>query len=57
MAAGLARRRAEALRSGPVSRERLSLQQWARLELELRKGPLTHGFANDQRWTLAGSRR
>jgi putative transposase len=43
----------EALRSkGPVSRERLSPQQWARLELELRKGPLAHGFANDQRWTL-----
>src|SRR5271169_2011849 len=35
----------EALRSrGPVS--------WARLELELRKGPLAHGFAADQRWTL-----
>jgi transposase len=44
---------AEALRSkGPVSRERLSPQQWARLELELRKGPLAHGFASDQRWTL-----
>ncbi len=43
----------EALRSrGPVSRERLSPQQWARLELELRKGPLAHGFAGDQRWTL-----
>src|SRR5438067_3108801 len=43
----------EALRSkGPVSRERLSPRQWARLELELRKGPLAHGFANDQRWTL-----
>ena len=42
-----------ALRSkGPVSRERLSPQQWARLELELGKGPLAHGFANDQRWTL-----
>ena len=37
---------------GPVSRERLSPQQWARLELELRKGPLAHGFAHDQRWTL-----
>ena len=36
----------EALRSkGPVSRERLSPQQWARLELELSKGPLAHGFA------------
>ena len=44
---------AGALRSrGPVSREKLSPQQWARLELELRKGPLAHGFANDQRWTL-----
>jgi transposase len=44
---------AEALRSrGPVSREKLSPQQWARLESELRKGPLAHGFANDQRWTL-----
>jgi transposase-like protein len=40
----------EALRSrGPVSRERLSPQQWARLEAELRKGPLAHGFAADQR--------
>ena len=44
---------AEALRSrGPVSREKLSQQQRARLEMELRKGPLAHGFANDQRWTL-----
>ena len=43
----------EALRSkGPVSRERLSPQQWARLEAELRRGPLAHGFAGDQRWTL-----
>jgi transposase len=43
----------EALRSkGPVSRERLGPQQWARLEAELRKGPLAHGFAADQRWTL-----
>jgi transposase len=43
----------EALRSkGPASRERLSPQQWARLELELRKGPLAQGFAGDQRWTL-----
>jgi putative transposase len=44
---------AAALRSrGPVSRERLSPWQWARLELELGKGPLAHGFAGDQRWTL-----
>jgi transposase len=42
-----------ALRSkGPVSRERLGPQQWARLGLELRKGPLAHGFSGDQRWTL-----
>ncbi len=42
----------EALRSrGPMSREKLSPQQWARLEQELRKGPLAHGFAADQRWT------
>jgi transposase len=37
---------------GPASRERLSPRQWARLELELGKGPLAHGFATDQRWTL-----
>jgi transposase len=43
----------EALKSrGPVSAERLSPPQWARLEAELRRGPLTHGFADDQRWTL-----
>jgi transposase len=43
----------QALRSrGPVSREKLSPQQWTRLEAELRKGPLAHGFAGDQRWTL-----
>ena len=42
-----------ALRSkGPVSREKLSAQQWARLEAELKRGPLAHGFAADQRWTL-----
>jgi putative transposase len=37
---------------GPVSRERLSPRQWARLEAELGRGPLAHGFAGDQRWTL-----
>ncbi len=47
----------EALRSrGPVSRERLSLQQWARLEAELGKGPPAHGLAGDQRWTLGRMR-
>jgi hypothetical protein len=43
----------EALRSrGPVSAERLSAAQWSRLEPELGKGSLAHGFAGDQRWTL-----
>ena len=43
----------EALRSkGPVSRERLSPQQWTRLEAELGKGPLAHGFADGQYRTL-----
>jgi putative transposase len=43
----------EALRSkGPVSVERLSPQQWERLEAELKRGPLAHGFEDDQRWTL-----
>jgi len=35
-----------------VSREKLSPQQRARLEAELREGPLAYGFAHDQRWTL-----
>ena len=35
-----------------MSPEKLSPQQWARLEAELRKGPLAHGFVDDQRWTL-----
>ena len=41
-------------RCGPRGRcrERLSPQQRARLEAELRRGPLAHGFAGDQRWTL-----
>jgi transposase len=44
---------AQALKSkGPVSRERLSPQLWARLEAELGKGPLAHGFAGGQYWTL-----
>jgi len=53
VAAGLADGGTAALKSkGPVSRERLSPRQWARLERELRRGPLTHGFADDQRWAL-----
>jgi putative transposase len=47
-----------ALRSrGPVSRERLSPAQWARLEAELRRGPLAHGFAGTSGGRWAGSRR
>jgi transposase len=43
----------DALRSkGPVSAEKLSARQWARLESELNRGPLAHEFADDQRWTL-----
>ncbi|WP_327347836.1 winged helix-turn-helix domain-containing protein [Streptomyces europaeiscabiei] len=37
---------------GPVSRERLSGREWDRLEAELKRGPLAHGFTDDQRWTL-----
>jgi transposase len=37
---------------GPVSRERLSGREWERLEAELKRGPLAHGFTDDQRWTL-----
>ena len=44
---------AQALRSkGPFSREWLSPQQWDRLEAELKRGPLAHGYVDDQRWTL-----
>ncbi|MGP4045325.1 winged helix-turn-helix domain-containing protein [Streptomyces sp. 2A115] len=45
---------ADALRSaGPASVERLSPAQWGRLERELRRGPLAHGFDDGfQGWTL-----
>lgn len=36
---------------GPMSLPKLSPQQFARLEQELERGPLAHGFA-DRRWTL-----
>ncbi len=36
---------------GPPSLPRLSAVQFTRLEAELERGPLAHGFA-DQRWTL-----
>jgi transposase len=43
----------QALRSkGPMASERLSPQQWDRLETELRRGPLAPGFTDDQGWTL-----
>ncbi|WP_261808986.1 winged helix-turn-helix domain-containing protein [Nonomuraea sp. C10] len=40
------------LSKGPVSREKLSDRQWARLDAELRRGPLAWGYAEDQCWTL-----
>ncbi|MEU0236497.1 winged helix-turn-helix domain-containing protein [Nocardiopsis sp. NPDC006198] len=45
---------AHALRSaGPVSTERLSPGQWERLERELERGPLAHGWSDEsQGWTL-----
>jgi transposase len=45
----------EALRSkGPASVERLSPRQWQRLESELGRGPLAHGWDDEhQGWTLA----
>lgn len=45
---------AEALRSrGPMAVERLSPAQWARLERELQRGPLAHGWQDEsQGWTL-----
>ncbi|GAA2214146.1 hypothetical protein GCM10009850_096100 [Nonomuraea monospora] len=44
---------AEALLSkGPVSREKLSAEQWQRLDVELKRGPLAWGYVEDQCWTL-----
>jgi transposase len=43
----------DALRSaGPVSAERLSAAQWTRLERELGRGPLAHGWDCGGGWTL-----
>jgi transposase len=43
----------DALRSkGPYSVERLSSAQWERLVRELERGPLAHGWSEDQSWTL-----
>ncbi|MEV0228130.1 winged helix-turn-helix domain-containing protein [Nonomuraea sp. NPDC050786] len=41
------------LSKGPVSKEKLSAQQWERLESELRRGPLAWGYDENQCWTLA----
>ncbi|MFF0775891.1 helix-turn-helix domain-containing protein [Nonomuraea wenchangensis] len=35
------------LSKGPVSREKLTAAQWARLVAELRRGPLAWGYAED----------
>jgi transposase len=40
------------LSKGPMNQEKLTPQQWDRLVLELKRGPLAHGFEDDQRWTL-----
>jgi putative transposase len=43
----------DALRSkGPLSVERLSPEQWQRLECALQRGPLAHGWDEGQGWTL-----
>jgi len=48
------RRGSAALASaGPMSVEKLSPAQWQRLEVELKRGPLAHGFDDEQQgWTL-----
>ncbi|WUH40845.1 winged helix-turn-helix domain-containing protein [Streptomyces sp. NBC_00444] len=39
--------------AGPMAVERLSSAQWQQLEAELKRGPLAHGFDDeDQGWTL-----
>src|SRR6516162_6907275 len=49
---------AEALRSkGPVSREKLSTQQWARLEAELARGRWRTGSPGTSARPWTGSRR
>jgi transposase len=43
----------QSLRSkGPHSVERLSPAQWERLARELGRGPMAHGWSEDQCWTL-----
>lgn len=39
--------------AGPMAVERLSAQQWQRLEAELKRGPMMHGFDDEEQgWTL-----
>jgi transposase len=39
--------------AGPMAVEKLSPQQWQRLEAELKRGPLAHGFDDEEQgWTL-----
>ena len=54
MAAGLAgwRDRGAAVQRAGVAGEAEPAAARARLEAELRRAPLAHGFAGDQRWTL-----
>ncbi|GAA4952483.1 transposase [Nonomuraea thailandensis] len=40
------------LSKGPVLVEKLSAGQWARLDAELKRGPLAWGYVEDQCWTL-----
>jgi transposase len=40
------------LSKGPMNHEKLTPRQWDRLVVELQRGPLAHGFEDDQRWTL-----
>ncbi|MFD3843733.1 winged helix-turn-helix domain-containing protein [Streptomyces sp. NPDC058642] len=39
--------------AGPMAVEKLSPRQWQRLEAELKRGPLAHGFDDEEQgWTL-----
>ncbi|GGW72210.1 hypothetical protein GCM10010381_66150 [Streptomyces xantholiticus] len=39
--------------AGPMAVEKLSPQQWQRLKAELKRGPLAHGFDDEEQgWTL-----
>lgn len=54
MALGVARRRDRSAGSrGPHCRARLDAAQFVRLEAELGRGPVAHGWGGGQGWTLA----